>query len=198
MSNMGDNKDSTGLILLGIIIGVIAFALLSRRTQILSSQSTIQQPTNQQYQHLDWRPMDIPRVDDIKPQIQQQTLPHQEAFQTITHHTTIDPSLVQMTSHLQKTACQLEQATSKLQDTISRLQQNNNIPQQPLKIEIQQPVQPQQPQIIVQPQPTQSQESLQQASNTVYKNNEKWSITRGQDGRIKSLEIIRDVKKNSS
>lgn len=190
---MGDNKDSTGLILLGILIGVIAFALLSRKTQTMSAQPTNQQPTNQ---YVDWQPMDIPRVDDIKLQIEQHTLPRQEALQTIIPHTTIDPSLVQMTSHLQKTASQLEQATSKLQDTISRLQQNNNIPQQP--IIIQQPIQPQQPQIIVQPQPTQSQESLQQVSNTVYKNNEKWSITRGQDGRIKSLEIIRDVKKNSS
>lgn len=194
---MGDNKDSTGLILLGILIGVIAFALLSRRTQTLSSQSTIQQSTDQQHQHLDWRPMDIPRVDDIKPQVQQQTLPRQETLQTMAPHTTIDTSLVQMTSHLQKTASQLEQATSKLQDTISRLQQNNNIQQQQ-HIITQQPIQPQQPQITAQPQPTQSQENLQQVSNTVYKNNEKWSITRGQDGRIKSLEIIRDVKKNSS
>lgn len=194
---MRDNKDSTGLILLGILIGIIAFALLSRRTQTLSSQPTIQQPT---IQHLDWQPMDIPRVEDIK----LQTIP--QPVKTIN----TDPQLVQMASQLEKTASQLEQATSKLQDTISRLQQNNiSQPQsQPQQVIIQpipmyQPPIYQPPQVTVQPLQEHTQQNSQQLSgpselsNTVYKNNEKWEIVRGSDGRIKSLNIIRDVKKNN-
>lgn len=182
---MGDSKDSTGLILLGIIIGVIAFALLGKRQQISSAQPN---------QYLDWRPMNIPKVDDIK----LQTVP--QPVQTIK----TDP-LVQMASQLEKTASQLEQATSKLQDTISRLQQTNLYQSsQPQQVIIQ-PIpmyQSQQPiyqaPITAQPLQEHAQNSqLSELSNTVYKNNEKWEIVRGSDGRIKSLNIIRDVKKNS-
>lgn len=204
---MGDNKDSAGLVLLGILVGIIAITLLSRRTQTLSLQH-IQQPTNQ---YLDWQPIDIPRVDNIR----LQTVPQQVQSVQIVK---TDHQLVQMASQLEKTAYQLEQATSKLQDTISRLQQNS--PPSQLQPIIIQPVQTYQPQpIIIQPtpihqqhQPTHTntqlvrehlqqdqpqQDNSQQISNTVYKNNEQWEIKRGADGRIKSLNIVRNVKKNN-
>ncbi len=38
-----------------------------------------------------------------------------------------------------------------------------------------------------------SQKSSQTSANVAYKNNEKWAIKRGSDGRIKSLEIIRNA-----
>lgn len=162
---MGENKDPTGLIILGIVLGaILAFALLNKKPQTLSLQQ-VQQPTDQ---HADWRPIDIPRVDDIKPQT--------------------DPQLVQMTFQLEKTAHQLEQATSKLQDTLSRLHNSVQYQQQPIII---QPIQEHLKQI--QPQ----QDNQQKISNTVYKNNEQWEIKRGSDGRIKSLNIMRDIKKNS-
>lgn len=201
---MGDNKDSTGLVLLGILVGVIAFALLSRRTQALSLQH-VQQPINQ---CLDWQPIDIPRVDDIKP-IQVKV----QSEQLIQTHPLTDSPFIQMATQLEKTAYQLEQVTSKLQDTMSRLQQSqqNSPPYQLQPIIIQpapiyqqnQPAQHQPTQINVQPiqehlQQSQSrQDDQQQFSNTVYKNNEQWEIKRGTDGRIKSLNIVRDVKKNN-
>lgn len=201
---MGDNKDSTGLVLLGILVGVIALTLLSRRTQTLSSQH-IQQPANQ---HLDWQPIDIPRVDDIKPvQVKIQS------EQLIQVHPLTDSPFIQMVTQLQKTTSQLEQVTSKLQDTMSRLQQSrqsqqNRPPSQPQPIIIQpahiyQQNQHQPTHIDTQPiqeylqQAQQQQDNSQQISNTVYKNNEQWEIKRGVDGRIKSLNIIRDVKKNN-
>lgn len=36
--------------------------------------------------------------------------------------------------------------------------------------------------------------NLQQEQEKVYKNNEKWVVERGPDGRIKSLSVIRDAK----
>ena len=227
---MGDNKDSTGLIILGIVLGaILALALLGRRTQTLQPVQSIQP------QPVQWQPIDIPRVEDIKPmqppiqiiqtdpqliqmasqlgkatsQLEQVTSKLQETKHMQPPVIQTDPQLIQMASQLGKATSQLEQATSKLQETIMKFQHNsmNNTPQQPLKIEIQQPIQPQpQPYVIVQPQPVQSQENLQlqhtqqnnlQDSNTIYKNNEKWEINRGADGRIKSLNIIRDVKKNN-
>lgn len=197
---MGDNKDSTGLIILGIVLGaILAFALLGRRTQALQPTQSMQQ------QPIQWQPTDIPRVEDIK---------HiQPPVQTIQP----DPQLVQMTSQLGKATSQLEQAASKLQDTISRIQQNTYLqsqPSQPQYIVLQTQTIPQTP-VTVQPiQPTQTsqaleqhqqtqqpqsqieQDNLQQIPNTIYKNDEKWEIKRGPDGRIKSLNIIRDVKKN--
>ncbi len=190
---MGDNKDSTGLIILGIVLGaILAFVLLDRRTQ------TLQQTQSIQSQPVQWQPIDIPRVEDIKPIPQTQT----------------DSQLIQMSSQLEKATSQLEQATSKLQETVSRLQNRQETQPQPQVIV--QPVpmyqsplpiyQPYQTPVIVQPLQEQNiqnnqnsqQYNQQQISDTLYKNNEKWEIIRGSDGRIKSLNIIRDVKKNST
>jgi hypothetical protein len=55
----------------------------------------------------------------------------------------------------------------------------------------QSPQRPIQLQTASQKQPQQSQHDDLQTSDTTYKNNEKWAIKRGSDGRIKSLEIIR-------
>lgn len=167
---MGDGKDSSGLIL-GLVIGAfIALVLFGKKAEVLPTppiqsiqpiqhiQSDVQQP-NSQY---NWQPMDIPKVDDVKPSVVQQ-----------------DPKLAQMESQLQKATSQLEQATSKLQDlqdTVSKLQQNNVYTV---------------PQTVVQ-QPIISQPAQEQR---IYKNSEKWKIMRGKDGRIKSLDIARDVKK---
>jgi hypothetical protein len=189
---MGDNKDSTGLIILGIVLGaILAFALLSRRTQTLQPVQSIQQIQPQ------WQPMDIPRVDDIKTQSPIQIPTHTDSMPTQT--------VTQMASQLEKATYQLENATSKLQETVSKLQHNNvSQPSQPPYIILQPQTISQPPQVTVQPltqdyQPPQ-QDNLQQVSNiipnTIYKNDEKWEIKRGPDGRIKSLNIIRDVKKN--
>ena len=191
---MGDN-DNSGLIW-GIIIGaIIAFALLSRNNiNTISTSNPAQQ--SQQPQQPIWKPTDIPRVDDIKPQtISQPIIQVQQ-----------DPQLIKALTELQKTNSQLEQTTSKLmelQETVSKLRDN-----QPQQIIIQQPAiqQPiyQPPQVtvsqqpeIVQPstQPPQTAQPMQEQQ--IYKNSEKWQIIRGKDGRIKSLEIARDVKKSS-
>ena len=190
------NNDNSGLIW-GIIIGaIIAFALLSRNNQQILSQQSSQQSQQSQQQTPVWKPMDIPRVDDIKPQtISQPIIQVQQ-----------DPQLIKALTELQKTNSQLEQTTSKLmelQDAVSKLRDN-----QPQQIIIQQPAiqqpiyQPpqitvqQQPEIVQQPiQPPQTAQPMQEQQ--IYKNSEKWQIIRGKDGRIKSLEIARDVKKTS-
>lgn len=201
----GDNKDSTGLILLGILIGVLAFALLSKKTtQTLSAQPTPQQQPIQ----INWQPIDIPRADDInlvqtvaQPQIQSQT----------------DFQLSNITSQLHKATSQLEQATTRLQELEQTVFKLQNHPSQlvypPPQYVILQPQTisqpPQSPQVVVQPLPAPQQQQakvqpIQQdnlqsntQSNTLYKNDEKWEIRRGPDGRIKSINIIRDVKKNN-
>jgi hypothetical protein len=190
---MGDN-DNSGLVI-GIIIGTfIALVLFSRNTQTIYTQTTHEQhnqQSSQQPQEYNWQPIDIPRVDDIKPQ--QIIQPLQQ-----------DPDL-------QMTPSQLELVTSKLkelQDSISKLKQDTMYqphifvqPEPQPQIIIQQIPQPQepQPQITVQPivtqpiQPTQPITPVEQ----IYKNSEKWKIVRSQNGRIKSLDIVRDVKKTS-
>lgn len=226
---MGDN-DNSGLIW-GLIIGaLIALALLSRNNQPPpNGLQQYQQPQqSQQPEQPIWKPMDIPRVDDIKPQTVQPT-------QSPIIQVQQDPQLIKALSELQKTNSQLEQTTSKLQElqeTVSKLKQDNL--SQPQQIIIQQPAiqQPmyQPPHVIVQQQPQQPdhqspqtniqiqkpeviqsqqkiqpiQQSIQPPQMTqpmqeqqIYKNSEKWQIVRGKDGRIKSLEIVRDVKKSS-
>jgi HAMP domain-containing protein len=191
--NMGDNKDSTGLIILGIVLGaILAFALLNRRTQTLQPIQPVQQiQPVQPIQSQQWQPMDIPKVDDIKPQYpitqQKQTdsIPNHIPNQTVDH----------MASQLEKATSQLENATSKLQETVSKLQQNNVT--QPPYIVLQPQTISQPPHVTVQPlqqdqfyQPNYQshieQDNLQQDQfhqpNTIYKNDEKW--------------VIRDVKKN--
>lgn len=134
----------------------------------------------------------------------------------------IDPQLTQMLSQLGNAISQLEQAVSKLQNTISLVQQNTyqQSPQSQHTV-LQQQTIPQTPVIVQSIQPVNISEQHQHiqdihtkrnkeqqlkttvegnnmfSSNTIYKNDEKWEIKRGQDGRIKSLNIIRDVKKNS-
>lgn len=194
--NMGDN-DNSGLIW-GLIIGaIIAFALLSRNNiNTISTSNPVQQ--SQEPQQPIWKPMDIPRVDDIKPQTVSQPIIQVQQ----------DPQLIKALTELQKTNSQLEQTTSKLmelQEAVSKLRDN-----QPQQIIIQQPatqqpiyqppqqitVQQQQPEIVQQPiQPPQTAQPMQEQQ--IYKNSEKWQIIRGKDGRIKSLEIARDVKKTS-
>lgn len=197
---MGDEKDSSGLII-GIIIGAfIALVLLSRKTQTMSAQPV--QPIQQQTQQYNWQPMDIPRVDDIKPQIVQPSVIQVQQ----------DPQLIKALSELQKTSSQLEQTASKLQElqeTVSKLKQDSM--SQPQQIIIQQPAiqQPvyQPPHVIVQQQPDRQSPQIVQPIQTpqtvqpiqeqqIYKNSEKWQIVRGKDGRIKSLDIVRDVKKS--
>ncbi len=193
---MGDN-DNSGLIW-GLIIGaIIAFALLSRNNiNTISTSNPVQQ--SQEPQQPIWKPMDIPRVDDIKPQTVSQPIIQVQQ----------DPQLIKALTELQKTNSQLEQTTSKLmelQEAVSKLRDN-----QPQQIIIQQPatqqpiyqppqqitVQQQQPEIVQQPiQPPQTAQPMQEQQ--IYKNSEKWQIIRGKDGRIKSLEIARDVKKTS-
>lgn len=197
---MGDEKDSSGLII-GIIIGAfIALVLLSRKTQTVSAQSV--QPIQQQAQQYNWQPMDIPRVDDIKHHIVQPPVIQVQQ----------DPQLIKALSELQKTNSQLEQTASKLQElqeTVSKLKQDSM--SQPQQIIIQQPAiqQPvyQPPHVIVQQQPDRQPPHIVQPIQTpqtaqpiqeqqIYKNSEKWQIVRGKDGRIKSLDIVRDVKKS--
>ena len=185
---MGDNKDSSGMIL-GLVIGAfIALMLFGRRSQAIPTppvQSTqavqpmqiIRDNVQQSESQYNWQPMDIPKVDDIKPLVIQQ-----------------DPKLSQMEYQLQKATSQLEQATSKLQelqDTVSKLQQNNI--SQPSHVIQEQSIQSAQGQSIVQ-QPIVQQPVQEQR---IYKNSEKWKIVRGKDGRIKSLDIARDVKKSN-
>ena len=219
---MGEEKDSSGLIW-GIIIGaIIALALLSRNNQQILSQSANnhqQQPQkSEQSQQPVWKPMDIPRVDDIKPQTVQ---PHIIQVQQ-------DPKIIEMVSQLQKTSSQLEQTTSKLQElqeSVLKLQQNNIYQQPQTTI---------QPETIYQLEQTTSKlqetvsklekdqqtnqisinsniqtdqipinvqqiEQIQRTEQTqqIYKNSEKWAIKRGSNGRIKSLEIARDVEKKN-
>jgi hypothetical protein len=219
---MGDNKDSTGLIILGIVLGaILAFALLSRKTETLQPTQSVQEMQPQ------WQPMDIPRVDDIKSQP-----PIQTPVQTQTDSMPTQ-MVTQMAYQLEKATSQLSQlenATSKLQETVYKLQNNVPQPSQPPYIILQpqtipQPPQPPQvtvqplpqvtvqplPQVTVQPLPQVTVQPLPQVtvqpyqfqqdnpntiSGTIYKNDEKWEIKRGPDGRIKSLNIIRDVKKN--
>jgi hypothetical protein len=215
---MGDNKDSTGLIILGIVLGaILAFALLSRKTETLQPTQSVQEMQPQ------WQPMDIPRVDDIKSQP-----PIQTPVQTQTDSMPTQ-MVTQMAYQLEKATSQLSQlenATSKLQETVYKLQNNVPQPSQPPYIILQpqtipQPPQPPQvtvqphqppqvtvqphqpPQVTVQPLPQdyqpyqfQQQDNPNTIPGTIYKNDEKWEIKRGPDGRIKSLNIIRDVKKN--
>ena len=239
---MRDNNDS-GLIW-GLIIGaIIALALLSRNNQqTLSPSANVQQSQqpqqSQQSQQLTWKPMDIPRVDDIKTHIVQPSV-----IQPPVISVQQDPKLIEMVSQLQKTSSQLEQTTSrlqelqdtvlklqqnnqqphttiqpdtisqleqttsKLQETVSKLEQNSNIHSQTTsklqetvsKLEkdndmyiqtIQKPMSLSIEQIPAQPI---EQIPVQQ----IYKNSEKWAIKRGSNGRIKSLEIARDVEKKS-
>lgn len=181
MPECNDSNKTIG-ILLGVLVGAFFVYIILKRDQtptlsleqiqqqkILQQQEQIlQQQTQQQVQLTNWQPMDIPKVDNIKPSIIQQ-----------------DPKLVQIESQSQRTTSQLDQITSKiqeLQNTISKLQQNNTA---------------QQPQVLTQPQIVWPQQDMQQhVSNTIYKNNEKWEVKRGLDGRISSLNIIRDVKKS--
>ena len=208
---MEESKDSPGLIF-GIIIGVIiALALLSRRTETLSIQ-----PPQQQVQEPIWQPMDIPRVDDI-PQVVQSP-PYQQSPQLIQLQQ--DPKLIEMVSQLQKTSSQLEYAATKLnelEETVSTLKREKEnisqlsppyviVEQIPQPISQPQPEPKSQPVITIQPiQPIQSVQSQQpiyqpqqpaQSVEQIYKNSEQWKIVRGQNGRIKSLDIVRDVKKS--
>jgi len=223
---MGDSKSPIGLVLLGLAFGAILTFILLRKPQTVSAQPPIQQSHNiqpiQQYDlQYNWQPIDIPRVDDIKQveqryiqpiqqynlqyqpidiprvddvkQVEQQLdndrLPgtvlnkdldqadHQKSSQSLTQIIQIDPQLIQATSQLKNNMSKLEHAVYKLQDTISTIRQNTyeqkQDTEQQLKTSHQQPL-----------------------HNTIYKNDEKWEIKRGPDGRIKSLNIIRDVKKN--
>lgn len=264
---MGDN-DNSGLIL-GLIIGaLIAIALFSRNAQTINSTQTQQYQQSKQYQQPQdpiWKPMDIPRVDDIKP-VQQQPIVQMQQ----------DPRLTQIMSELEKTNSQLEQTTSKLQElqnttsklqelensvsklqtqnvqsvsqhqaviqpetisqleqttsrlleTVSKLEQNNRAHLQTTsklqetvsKLEhensnlmktvattepriihvsqIPQISQPSQPtQLSQQSQQTQQHQPIQ--TQQIYKNSEKWLIKRGPNGRLKSLEIARDVEKKN-
>ncbi len=220
---MGKEKDSSGLIF-GIIIGAIIALILFRRDdqQILSQHALVRQ--EKQSQQLTWKPIDIPRVDDIKPQtIQQPIIQIQQ-----------DSQLIKTLSELQKTNSRLEQTTSKLQElqeTVSKLkdsQPQQIIIQQPMiqpsiqpaiqpiniqepiniqkptdiqkSINIQKPTDIQEPINIQKPtdiqEPINIQEPLKQEQQ-IYKNSEKWQIIRGKDGRIKSLDIVRDVKKSN-
>lgn len=203
---MGNGRDSSGLIL-GLIIGtLIALVILSRNSQQTRTspvQYTSSQRLDNQYdsQQFKWQPMDIPRVDDIKPQIIQP--PVIQAQQ--------DPKLIEMVSQLQKTSSQLEQTTSKLQElqeTMSKLKQDSVsqlpqviVQQQSDHQSIQTNTQMQKPEAVqssqmVQPiQPSQMTQHMQ--DQQIYKNSEKWQIIRGKDGRIKSLDIVRDVKKSN-
>jgi hypothetical protein len=217
-----EDKDNSGLII-GLIIGtIITLALLSRNTQILPMQPVQQTQQQPQQQTLyNWQPMDIPRVDDIKPQPQHQP----QIIQPPVIQVQQDPKLTEMVSQLQKTNSQLEQATSKLeelQETVSKLRQDRQDSTYQVPHVIVQPEH--QPQIIIQqlpePQPQHQPESqpiitvpqqtiqstiqhidqpipISQPVEQIYKNSEKWKIVRGQNGRIKSLDIIRDVKKTS-
>lgn len=164
---MGYGKDSSGLIL-GLVIGAfIALVLFGRKTQTLSASSV--------------QPMQSTQSD-----IQQHNPQHSWQPTNIPKVDDVKSSVIQqdskldqMESQLQKATSQLEQATSKLQDlqdTVSKLQQSNvyTVPQ----ATVQQPITSQ---------PVQEQR--------IYKNSEKWNIVRGKDGRIKSLDIARDVKK---
>lgn len=103
---MKDN-DNSGLIW-GLIIGaIIAIAILSRNNQNVLSPSV----HIQQRQQLIWKPIDIPRVDDVMPQTTQQQIDQSSLIQIQQ-----DPQLIKALSELQKTSFQLEQATSKLQE----------------------------------------------------------------------------------
>ena len=251
---MGD-KDSG--IILGIIIGaIIAIVLLGRNTQQTQVQSAHSQQTKQyqQSQEQAWKPMDIPRVDDIKPVYQQ---PMVQIHQ--------DPRLTQVMSELERTNSQLEQATSKLQElektkskiqelensisklkaqsiqsipqrqaviqpetiseleqttsrlmeTVSKLEKNNDAHLQTIS-KLQETVSrlehdnnkfqtqielatkdPQTVQISHIPETLQLPQYHTGQTQQIYKNNEKWLIKRGPNGRLKSLEIARDVEKKS-
>lgn len=164
---MGDGKDSSGLIL-GLVIGTfIALVLFGKKTQVLSTQPI--------------QPMQLAQSDIQQPSPQYNWQPTDIPRVDDIKSSVVqqDSKLDQMESQLQKATSQLEQATSKLQDlqdTVYKLQQNNvyTVPQ----ATVQQPITPQ---------PIQEQR--------IYKNSEKWNIVRGKDGRIKSLDIARDVKK---
>ena len=215
---MEDSKSSSGL-LLGLIIGAfITLMLFGRKSQPTGIVQHTSQRLDNQYdnQEFRWQPMDIPRVDDIKLQIVQPPIIRVQQ----------DPKLIEMVSQLQKTSSQLEQTTSKLQELqeiVSRLKQDSISQPQQIIIQqpaIQQPVyqplhvivqqqpdgqppqtntQIQKPEIVQSPQPVQPIQPLQMTQpmhQQIYKNSEKWQIIRGKDGRIKFLDIVRNVKKS--
>jgi len=221
-----DDSNKTIGILLGILVGAFFTYIILKRdqTQTLSLEQMQQQKMSrqqeqilqQQYQQCqlnNWQPMDIPKVDDIKPSIIQQDSKLVQIESQLQRATSqldgatsqldgttsqLDRATSQLdgaTSQLDRATSQLDGATSKIQDlqntvsklqdlqnTVSKLQQNNTVKKS---------------QVLVQPQITQPQQDMQQhVSNTIYRNNEKWEIKRGLNGRISSLNIIRDVKKN--
>lgn len=112
---------------------------MSRNNQPpINNAQQSQQP--KQPEQLTWKPIDIPRVDDIKHQPQTIQPPVIQVQQ--------DPQLIKTLFELQRTNSQLEQTTSKLQElqeTVLKLQRDNISQQQ------QQTVQPQIPQTTIEP-----------------------------------------------
>lgn len=181
MPECNDSNKTIG-ILLGILVGAFFAYIILKRDQtptlsleqmqqqkILQQQEQIlQQQIQQQAQLTNWQPMDIPKVDNVKPSIIQQ-----------------DPKLVQIESQSQRATSQLDQITSKiqeLQNTISKLQQNNMV---------------QQPQVLAQHQIVQHQQDMQQhVSNTIYKNKQITNFVKDKDGDIIGISTERDAKIN--
>ncbi len=195
------NNDSSNKIiiaLLGMLAGAfLVYVILKKdiipkviQTPVLSTQ--LQQNDNQkllqdyEYQKAIQEIQHHKALQDIKnnqSQYQQQPMLQQtdSSLQQVTAQLQKISSQIELVSQLQqvmnqsqKISSQIEQTTFKLQElqeTVSRLRQED-IPHNSAQS---QPIQPEQ---------------------QIYKNNEKWKIARGSDGRIKSLEIIRDVKKN--
>lgn len=197
-------------IILGLIIGTIVAIAILNRNMTHTLRETIPITQSIQKSELNWSPIDIPRVDDLLLKLQTQTY---------------DSRLNQIESQLEKTTLHLEEATSKLLDLNNAIYkiQTTEIRQPLIQQPHIQPVFIQQPpNVIVHPienksennsiqtqqiQPVQpilktnkdvnidNKINLNHSQDTIYKNNEKWDIKRGPDGRIKSLNIIRDVKK---
>lgn len=120
---MGEEKDSSGLII-GIIIGaIIALVLFGRNTQTVSAQPVqhIQQQTQhiqQQTLEYNWQPMDIPRVDDVIKKLELQKLKTLAQTDQIT------------TSQSHNTSTQTDQTTASQPHNTSTLTQTIKTPAQ--------------------------------------------------------------------